>query len=210
MPGHSRSARVLVVLAGTILLCPMAAGMAAAAAPPKATVSVTNSGYSPNAVTVGYGARVTWQFREGTHSVTDASRLGLFNSGPQEVGSTFPFQFINSGTFSYHSTVGASFTGTVIVPMTATPATGTRTTYFTVRWGSAFTPDGYNEQVQMKEPGARGWISFVYGTPARDATFRAVDWGNKTGRYQLRAKLFKGNTPGVSSGWSPSVAVTVH
>lgn len=207
---RSRLIKALTSLGGAALVVPAAAGLAVAAAPATVNVSVTNGGYAPAAVSVGYGGRVTWQFKQGTHSVTDATKLRLFDSGPKAAGTTFQVRFINSGTFPYRSTVGASFTGQVVVPMTAAPATGTRTTYFTVRWGSTFTPTGYNEQVQMKEPGSRGWISFVYGTPADSATFRAADWGNKAGTYSLRAKLFKGNNPNVSSGWSPSVAVTVH
>ncbi len=94
--------------------------------------------------------------------------------------------------------------------MTVTPSSGSRTAFFTVRWGSDYAPTGYDEQVQIKEPRTTKWIYFVYGTPASNATFRAVDWGNKTGVYQFRAKLFKGTNPAVCSGWSPLSSVTVH
>ncbi|MGI8681543.1 MAG: hypothetical protein ACR2JO_05325 [Mycobacteriales bacterium] len=200
-------------MATTVAGCLLAGGAtlaSAGATSTSAAVTVTDAGYTPATATVQYGGKVTWSFKQGTHTVTDATRLGLYNSGSKRAGSTYAFTFINSGTFPYHSTVGTAISGKVVVPMTVTPATGTRTTYFAVRWGSDYTPTGYSEQVQIKIPGASGWSSFVYGTPASNATFRAVDWGNKTGTYQLRAKLFKGSTPGVSSGWSPIATATVH
>jgi plastocyanin len=185
----------------------LVAGPATAAT--TATVSVTNSGYSPAAVTIAYGGSVSWQFTQGTHSVTDSSKLGLFGSGSRSAGSSYTFAFLEAGTFAYDSTVGTKFKGTVAVPTTATPATGSKTTYFDVRWASTSLPTGYSEQVQMKEPGSKKWISFVYGTPDDDATFRAADWGNLTGTYQLRSKLYKGNSPKTSSGWSPVASVSV-
>lgn len=204
------STRALVLLAGAVAVVPMVAAPAAASVPRTASVSVTQSGFTPARVTVGYGGKVTWHFQQGTHSVTDSSPLHLFDSGARPAGSTYSRTFINSGTFAYRSTVGTGIAGKVAVPVTAKPATGTRTTLFAVRWGSDYTPTGYNEQVQMKEPGARSWTVFVYGTPASNATFRAADWGNRTGTYRLRAKLYKGSNPAASSGWSPVAAVTVH
>lgn len=202
-----RPRSLLTAVALAIGLVALAAGPAAAAT---ASVSVTNSGYAPAKVTIAYGSSVTWRFTQGTHSVTDARKLELFSSGARSAGATYSFRFIDAGTYSYHSTVGTAMTGKVAVPTTATPSTGTRTTFFTVRWGSTDTATGYEEQVQMKEPGASSWIVFVYGTPDHDATFRPADWGNRAGTYQLRSKLIKGNNPSISSGWSPIASVTVH
>lgn len=192
----------LLVAAGTMT--------GAASAAPGRTVAVTNAGYQPASVSVKYGTRITWSFRQGTHSVTDATRLGLFNSGSKSQGTTYAYTFINSGTFPYRSTVGSAIRGTVVVPMTVSPATGSRTTYFAVRWGSTYTPSGFSEQVQLKTPGSAAWTSFVYGTPVDDATMRPADWGNRTGVYQFRAKLYKGSNPAVSSGWSPIARITVR
>ncbi len=207
MPTSRRWAAAFILTGSMLATAGTVTGAATAASGP--TVSVTNAGYQPASVTVRYGSKVTWSFRQGSHSVTDATRLGLFNSGAKRQGSTYAYTFINSGTFPYRSTVGA-LRGTVIVPMTVSPATGSRTTYFAVRWGSNYTPNGYNEQVQLKAPGSSAWTSFVYGTPASNATMRAADWGNRTGTYQFRAKLFKGSNPSVSGGWSPVARITVH
>ena len=75
--------------------------------------------------------------------------------------------------------------------------------------GVRLRADGLQRADQIKIPGAPSWTSFVYGTPASNATFRAVDWGNKSGTYKFRAKLFKGTNPGVSSGWSPIATAKV-
>ncbi len=183
--------------------------LAPAAGAAGVTVKVSNAGYAPASVTVPVGTRVTWSFTQGTHSVTDATRLGLYGSGARSSG-TYPYVFIDAGTYPYRSTVGTAMTGTVVVPMTLSPATGTRTTTFAVRWGSDYSPSGYGELVQIKPPGTAGWQSFVFGTPASNATFRPTDWGNRTGSYQFRAKLIKGTSTSVSSGWSPVASVSVR
>ena len=192
----------LVVAAGTMT--------GAASAAPARTLTVTNAGYSPASVSVPYGTRITWSFRQGTHSVTDATRLGLFNSRAKPPGTAYAYTFINSGTFPYRSTVGTAIRGTVVVPMTVSPATGSRTTYFAVQWGSGYTRAGYNETVELKTPGSTAWTSFVFAAPVKDATMRPADWSNRTGVYQFRAKLIKGLNHDVSSGWSPIARITVR
>lgn len=199
-----RSAAAAVAAASVV------AGTGAAAFAATATVTVTNAGYSPKSVTVSYGSKVTWKFQQGSHSVTDSSRLKLYDSGSTAPGGTFSQVFTDAGSYPYHSTVGTAITGTVLVPATAKPASGSRTTYFTIGWGSGDTPDGYGEQVQLKEPGAKAWTSFVYGTVVKNATMRPADWGNRTGTYSFRAKLYKGSTPAASSGWSPIATISVH
>ena len=197
---------------GTVLLVaalPLV-GLTAASAASPAAVQVTNAGYAPKALTVPVGTRVVWTMKQGSHTVTAPLRLGLFDSGTRAQGSTYAYTFINSGTFGYSSTVGPAISGSIVVPMKVTPATGNRTRLYAVRWGSDYTPDGYGEQVEIKEPGSSSWQSFVYGTTVDDATMRPVDWGNKTGTYQFRAKLYKGSNPARSSGWSPVASITVH
>lgn len=185
-------------------------GAQAGAATPTVSVSVTNSGYTPSTVSLPMGGKVVWSFKQGTHTVTDSSRMHLFDSGTKTAGTQFSFTFIDAGTYAYHSTTDTGMNGKVLVPMKVAPSTGTRTTYFAVTWGSDWAPSGYNEQVQMKVPGSTKWEIFVYGTTTKDAAMRPADWGNKTGVYQFRAKLYKGLHPGVSSGWSPVAKITVH
>lgn len=185
-----------------------AAVLAGPAGAAGAAVTARNAGFTPTTVTVPYGGRVTWSFAQGTHSVTDPSRLGLFASGPRPPGSSYAFTFVEAGTYPYHSTVGTAIAGTVVVPMTARPATGSRTTYFAVQWGSGFTPTGYYEEIQLKAPG-RGWTSFALAA-AKDATMRPADWGDRTGVYQFRARPYRAPSTSASSGWSPVVSITVR
>lgn len=192
-------------LAATATAAPATATPATAAA---AAVTVRNAGFSPTAVTVPYGGRVTWTFAQGTHSVTDPSRLRLFASGPQAQGTRYAFTFVEAGTYPYRSTVGTPISGSVVVPMTVRPATGTRTTPFAVRWASGFSPAGYVEDVEIRPPGG-GWTSFALAI-SKDAVMRPVDWGNRTGVYQFRARPYREASRSLSSGWSPVVSVTVR
>lgn len=203
-----RTSSGVAVVTAVGLVAAQATG--AGAATPTVGVSVTNSGYTPGTVSIPMGGKVVWSFKQGTHTVTDASRMHLFDSGPKGAGAKFSFTFIDAGSYAYHSTTDTGMAGTVAVPMKVSPSTGTRTTFFAVAWGSTWAPSGYNEQVQMKVPGSSTWEIFVYGTTTKDATMRPADWGNKTGTYQFRAKLYKGLHPGVSCGWSPIAKITVH
>ena len=186
------------------------AGATQAQAAGTAGVTVTNAGYSPGTLHVPYGTRVVWTVEQGTHTVTDTGRLRLFSSGPRTPGSTYAYRFTDAGTFAYRSTVGPAIAGTVVVPMRLTPASGSRTTLFSVAWGSTSTRPGYSEQVQIRPPGSASWQSFVFGTPDRAAAMRPVDWGNRTGTYQFRAKLYRGSSPAASSGWSPVASISVR
>ncbi len=197
-----RTVTTLAVAATTAVVLAGPAGAAGA------TVTARNAGFTPATVTVPYGGKVTWSFAQGTHSVTDPSRLGLFASGPKAQGSSYAFTFVEAGTYPYRSTVGTAISGTVVVPMTARPATGSRTTFFAVQWASDFTPTGYYEDVEIRTPG-KGWTSFALAV-AKDATMRPADWGNRAGVYQFRARPYKAPSRGASSGWSPVVSVTVR
>lgn len=195
-----------VLLAGLLPLILLAESASAAST---ASVQVSGNGYSPAALTVPYGTKVVWTIKQGSHTVTDTGRLKLFGSGTLAPGSTFGVRFIDAGTYDYHSTVGPAITGSVAVPTRVTPASGNRTAFYTVQWGSTTSSQPYSEQVQIKPPGG-SWQSFVYGTVDADATMRPVDWGNRTGTYQFRAKLYRGSNPAVSSGWSPAASISVH
>jgi len=155
---------------------------------------VTNAGHSPATVTVAYGGRVTWLFKQGTPTVTDASRMHQYTSGTKAAGATYKRQFINSGTFLYHSVVGPAISGQVLVPMTVTPSSGSRTTFFTVRWGSDYAPTGYDEQVHIKEPRTTKWI-YAGRSSSRARTRRSAPGGRHCRRRLCTDRLGLGKLP---------------
>jgi plastocyanin len=186
------------------------AGVAQAAAPPaKATISVTNTALTPAATSVSAGGTVTWSIKQGSHTITQKAPLKLFTSGAKAAGSNYAFKFFAAGTYPYSVTGPKVLSGTVGVPVKLTPTTGTRNTFFNVRWSAADLPAGFGERIDVKEPGSSTWTNFVYLTPVHDATLIPSQWGNKTGTYSFRAKLVRGSNLNVSSGYSPIATITV-
>ena len=78
----------------------------------------------------------SWTFTGPTnnHSVTDATGLGLYNTGLQAPGFTFSYVYFAAGTYTYVDLGTTSVSGEVDVPITLGPTTGTSATVFAVRW----------------------------------------------------------------------------
>ncbi len=88
---------------------------------PQAVVTVGDSFYSPQEVTIVVGSTVLWK-NTGTLSHTATSDSGLWNSGPIPPGGSYQSPVFSSvGIFNYHSSLDSSqMTGKVIVdPTTA-------------------------------------------------------------------------------------------
>ena len=85
-------------------------------------VSMQNSAYNPNSLTVRVGATVAWRNDESSpiqHTVTSGipnSPSGAFNSGIINPGQQYQFTFSTPGTFPYFCAIhGAAMTGTITV-----------------------------------------------------------------------------------------------
>lgn len=85
-------------------------------------VSLKNTAYNPNVITVHVGTTVVWTNNETNgvqHTVTSGTPgapSGLFDSGTLNPGQTFQFTFNSVGTFPYYCRIhGEAMTGTVTV-----------------------------------------------------------------------------------------------
>lgn len=170
-------------------------------------VSVTEAAFTPQSAKSAQGRAVRWNFQgPGTHSATDRSGMGLFASGAKGAGTSYSFTFVGAGTYQYRCTQHPTVhSGNVKVPVLISPATGRRTTNFTVTWASATAPTGYVYDVQVKRPGATAFVNWKTGQTARSSAF-VPDAG--TGTYQFRARLRK---PAVAkaSGYSAAKSISV-
>jgi plastocyanin len=82
------------------------------------TVSISNFQFAPRVVRVKAGSEVTWQVKEGTHTVTADN--GAFESPTLSAGQKFSHEFATAGTYRYYcsfhgSKGGHDMAGTVIV-----------------------------------------------------------------------------------------------
>jgi plastocyanin len=110
------SARLLLIAALAALSPPDpahgsdGAGSAAAAG----SIVIKDFGFSPAALTVSRGTRVTWRNLDGEpHTV--ASTTGAFRSGALDQQDTFSFQFDQPGTYRYVCTIHPHMSGTITV-----------------------------------------------------------------------------------------------
>jgi plastocyanin len=169
-------------------------------------VTVQDNFYSPDPITVRQGSSAHWDFEgPSTHTATDDTGMGLYDSGFQTPGGEASFTFVAAGTYAYHCRVHDFMTGTVKVPLKVAPNTGGTGTTFTVTWASAIAPAGFVFDVQIRRPGASTFANWKIGRTARNASF-VPDAG--TGTYKFRALLRK-TANGTKSQYSPAKKITV-
>ena len=83
-----------------------------------ATVTISNFQFTPKVVRIKAGSEVTWQVKEGSHTVSADD--GAFTSPTLSAGKKFSYTFSKPGTYRYYcsfhgSKGGHDMAGTVIV-----------------------------------------------------------------------------------------------
>jgi hypothetical protein len=145
---------------------------------------VTDTSITPSTIKPALGGTVQWNFLgPGTHSVSDASGLGLFDTGPITPVDYRTTTFTTSGITAV-SDPSTGHTASVAVPI-STPSTGTVGTPIQVTWATAPLPAGLVEDVQVLRPGTSTWAPLMPGTTAQSTQFTATS----AGKYQFRARL---------------------
>jgi plastocyanin len=187
-----------------------AAGMASVpqqfsvTAPSPGWAVVLDGSYAPPTVPVSVGSTVHWQFRgENPHTVTDASALGMYDSGSVAPGGTFAHTFFAAGAFPYRSSTDSGMTGTIRVEPDVSPRHGTTQTEFAVGWALDSMPAGHVADVQVRRPGSSSFVTWRTAQTGPGSTF-APDAG--AGQYAFRARVRQSAT-GKTSSWSPAVTV---
>jgi hypothetical protein len=173
--------------------------------PPLTDVSIIDFAFSPKAVKPNQATGVRWT-NDGAnnHTVTDASGLGLYDTGSISPGSTFVYFFIGAGIYNYNCTIHTSMRGQVKVPILASPPSGGMTTTFTITYAGNQAPVGFAFDVQIKRPG-QAWTDWLTDQYDNEASF-VPDGG--TGTYQFRAR-YNNTVNGKTAKWSTPVAINV-
>ena len=97
------AALCLFALAGSLFVAARARANANVTPEPAATgvtVSISNFQFGPKAVRIKAGSEVTWQVREGTHTVNADD--GSFASPTLSAGQKFSNTFSTPGTYRYY------------------------------------------------------------------------------------------------------------
>jgi plastocyanin len=115
-------------------------------------VAIQNYAFSPAALTVAVGTKVTWTNDDtAPHTVTVSSGPVKFSSPSLQKGDTYTFTFTAAGTYSYYCAVHPSMVAKVVVtgsaPPTTTPTSSAPTT-------SAPTSTSPTMSMPMPTPGS--------------------------------------------------------
>lgn len=202
-----RAPRILVALLALVCVSiPVDVAAEARTRPSAVRVQARDDYYLPSILTVRRGGTVVWDFTaaDRSHTVTDGSGMGLFDSGIVSPGGpSFEVDFRAAGSYPYTCTLHLDvMNGHVDVPVRVWPETGKLGRTFSVRWASARAPDGYVYDVQFKGPGGR-WSRWQTGeTFAREAFEPARD-----GEFRFRARLRSAS--GSASEWSRGASLSV-
>jgi plastocyanin len=87
-------------------------------------VAIENYAFSPAALTVAVGTKVTWTNKDtAPHTVTVSSGPVKFSSPSLQKGDTYTFTFTAAGTYSYYCAVHPSMVAKVVVTGSAPPTT---------------------------------------------------------------------------------------
>lgn len=86
-----------------------------------ATVTLTQSGFDPQTLTVKVGTKVTWTNKSGATATVNSAvhpihaLFPFLNLGSFDDGSSVEVVFDKTGTYTYHNHLNPSQTGTVVV-----------------------------------------------------------------------------------------------
>lgn len=163
--------------------------------------------FLPSLLPVRRGTTVVWDFGEAdrSHTVTDRSGMGLFDSGIVAPGGpSFQVRFDAAGTYPYTCTLHADrMNGHVDVPVRLWPRAGRLGRSFRVRWASSLAAEGFVYDVQIKRPGG-SWTPWLTGATDPTTPFDP----NRRGTFRFRARLRR-VSDGVSE-WSSGASLIVR
>jgi hypothetical protein len=164
---------------------------------------VDNAGFAPVDHVTIQGSTVAWRVgwdAQEWHSITDRSGLALFDSGLRKPGSMYRHPFMGAGTY-VATDVATGSSGTVSLPVLATPAHGGQSTRFVITAAIQDAPTGYVFATQILRPHDvwRGWRTGPSNAFVPDAG---------PGVYVFRSRLER-KSNGAASGWSPEASIGV-
>ena len=161
-----------------------AIGRIAIAPPGQVHVLVNDAGFAPRIRTARLGERIQFTFLGPSLSaVTDASGLGLFDSGPRNFVSYHALVALAAGTFVLRDGPSGSNLGAIIVKVEL-PPTATAGIPFRATWARA-RPTGIVFDVEVRLPGAASFIPWTSG-PSFGADYTASSPGIHFFRSRLR------------------------
>jgi plastocyanin len=158
----------------------------------------------PNPPRLQLGSTAQWTFfGPGLQSVTDATGMGLYDSGPLPFVSFFSHTFTAAGDYTFHSTT-SSLGGVIKVLPQLSAQTVAAGSPVTVTWATGPAPAGFHYEVQVRRPGHGNFTPWQTNATGPSAAYTTT----AAGTYVFEARLVDTATsPQTSSDWSPPMSV---
>jgi hypothetical protein len=166
--------------------------------------AVRDTGFAPPVANLsGAGAAAYWVFPpsdNASHELADGTGFNLFDSGTKAPGSTYAFAFPASGTYTVtDKSNGASEKVRVPMEILANSNGGV-----SLRWASQAPPSGARFEIQKMAPGSTKFAHLWITTKTARAFHKVLP----AGTYKFRSRM-RNPATGVTTGWSPTLTVTV-
>ena len=163
-----------------------------------------DAGFVPPVRRALLGETVQWTFNgPNLHSVTDASGMGLFASGPKEGISFHSFTFHTAGAYVYKD-ISPTYRRAAIDVRVMAPAIGVHGVPFQLLWASPSMPMGFLEDILVLTPGAASYV--LLGSSASSSVLYTPAIA---GQYEFRARL-RNTASGKASAYSRPTVVSVN
>ena len=167
-------------------------------------VNIVNFAFNPTPMKAKVGDKVHWHNTTANTTHTSSADLFALWNMTLPAGTTSPnVTFQHAGAFAYHCNIHGQMHGLVNVKMKTSAKSGTTSTTFVIRVGTANAPSGFIQDIQRHVGSApfAAWIS----TTAQTVNFSTTT----TGTWQFRARLRR-LSDNVATGFSPLLTITVH
>lgn len=180
------------------------------------SVAAMSSYFSPAMIESSVGRSVSWRGISGRHTVTDPTKLALFDA-PLRAGSRWAYTFPSAGRYPFRSTAAGdprSMAGVVSVPLQSSDTSLATGRTAMLRWAPSTRPSWASTQVQYRFKAVNGaWSSWKSpnGVLSSRTAVGAAFAPQRAGRYGFRARLIRtSGTSAVAGQWSNPLEIAVR
>jgi plastocyanin len=184
-----------------VILVLLSTGSASAAT---TTVTLSNYAFTPANQVVALGGSVVWRNASARkHTVTPSAAWAWGSLTVKPGRTSSAVTLTQAGSYPYHCAIHPRrMRGTITVPMTASPMTGTTATFFTLTLGTVEAPGMLMHEVWARQDGGAWSLRVSTSAPSISLFFPSP------GAWDLRTRLSY-LLGGSTSDWTAVVTLAV-
>lgn len=172
---------------------------------PASYIGIEDFAFDPVAVTLTQGVEMRWKNDGPSDHTIVYSGPVRWDSGTVKAEGIFRRKLTQAGTYNYFCRLHSQMKASVSIPVKLSPASGSKSTTFTVQLATEKASAGTVYDVQIRK-GSGGWKTFRNDIKASSTTFKAASLGKGTYSFRSRVRQAAGK---LATGWSPEKSVMV-